>query len=62
MKSLRRILSAVLFSLIVLGSFTEAQTVYFSEGVADDGYVIGSSSNFNIWRDGGYLYILARLG
>ena len=47
MKSFRRILSAAFFSLIILGSFTEAQTVYFCEGVDDDG---------------GYLYILTRLG
>ena len=62
MKSLRRILSVTLFSLILLGSFTQSQSVYFCEGVDDDGYPIGSSSEFTISRDGGYLYILTRLG
>ena len=62
MKSLRRILSAVLFLFIILGSFTEAQTVYFCESVDDDGYAIGSSSTFTIGREGGYLYVLTRLG
>jgi len=62
MKSLRRILSITLFSLLLLGSFTQAQTLYFCEGVDDDGYPIGSSSEFTISRDGGYLYILTRLG
>ncbi len=61
MKSLRKILSVTLFSLALLGSFTQAQSVYFCEGVDDDGYPIGSSSEFTISRDGGYLYILTRL-
>jgi len=39
-----------------------AQSVYFCEDVDDDGYPIGSSSEFTISRDGGYLFILTRLG
>jgi len=39
-----------------------AQSVYFCEDVGDDGYPIGSSSEFTIPRDGGYLFILTRLG
>ena len=62
MKSLRRILSVTLFSLILLSSLTHAQSVYFCESVDDDGYPIGSSSSFTIGIDGGYLYILTRLG
>ncbi|RKY93197.1 MAG: hypothetical protein DRQ01_05325 [Ignavibacteriae bacterium] len=38
-----------------------AQSVYFCEDVDDDGYPIGSSSEFTISRDGGYLFILTRL-
>jgi hypothetical protein len=62
MKSLRRMLSVTLFSLILLGSFTQAQSVFFCESVDDDGHPIGSSSSFTIGIEGGYLYILTRLG
>lgn len=62
MKSFRRILSVTLFSLILLGSLTQAQSVYFCESIDDDGNPIGSSSSFTIGIDGGYLYILTRLG
>jgi hypothetical protein len=39
-----------------------AQSLYFCEGVDDDGYAINESSVFNIPDGGGYLYFLVRLG
>jgi len=38
-----------------------AQTIYFCEGVDDDGYPISEASSFTIPDDGGYLYVLIRL-
>ena len=38
-----------------------AQSIYFCEGVDDDGYAINEASTFTIPRDGGYLYVLVRL-
>jgi hypothetical protein len=62
MKFILRILSlAAILSLLSFSSIN-AQTVYFCEGVDDDGYAIGSSSSFTISRSGGYLYVLTRLG
>lgn len=52
-----------LFSLLLLiAAFSvSAQTVYFCEGVDDDGYPEGEASTFTIPSDGGYLYVLTRL-
>jgi len=62
MKFTIRIFSlGAIFFLLSLSSIN-AQTVYFCEGVDDDGYAIGSSSSFTISRSGGYLYVLTRLG
>jgi hypothetical protein len=38
-----------------------AQSIYFCEGVDDDGYAINEASTFTISDDGGYLYVLVRL-
>lgn len=51
-----------LFTVLVALSSINAQTLYFCEGVDDDGYAIGSSSVFNIPSEGGYLYFLVRMG
>ena len=53
----------IIFGLImlVIASETEAQTLYFCEGVDESGYPITESSVFNISSGGGYLYALVRL-
>jgi hypothetical protein len=38
-----------------------SQSIYFCEGVDDDGEPIDESSTFTIPEDGGYLYILVQL-
>lgn len=48
-------------ALFVLSSSALSQTLYFCEGVDDDGYPINESSTFNIGSGGGYLYFLVRL-
>jgi hypothetical protein len=52
------------FVLFTIASFNDAfsQTLYFCEGVDDDGYAINDATTFNIPDDGGYLYFLVRLG
>jgi hypothetical protein len=50
------------FFAVLTGSSSNAQTLYFCEGVDDDGYAITESSVFNIPSSGGYLYFLVRLG
>jgi hypothetical protein len=60
---IKKILSAAVFA-IALFALTEnanSQTMYFCEGVSNDGYAITESSVFNIGRDGGYVYVLVRL-
>ncbi|MCI0449183.1 MAG: hypothetical protein L0Y79_05260 [Chlorobi bacterium] len=57
-------ITAILFlalAFFVLGSESNSQTIYFCEGVDDNGYPITESDVFNISRDGGYLYVLVRL-
>ena len=59
----KKLLTASLFVfafLVFSNSEGYSQTMYFCEGVDDDGYAISSASVFNISRDGGYLYILVR--
>lgn len=52
----------LLFSfLFIIVSNTSAQTMYFCEGVDDDGYPITDASSFTIPDEGGYLYVLIRL-
>ena len=52
-----------LFYFVFMGltGSSNAQTLYFCEGVDDSGYPITESSVFNIPRSGGYLYFLTRL-
>jgi hypothetical protein len=47
--------------LMLLFSSVSAQTIYFCEGVDDDGYPISEASSFTIPDEGGYLYVLVRL-
>jgi len=53
-----RILPLLLFLFCVSAN---AQTIYFCEGVDDDGYPISEASSFTIPDNGGYLYVLVRL-
>jgi len=53
-----QIVPLLLFLFCVSAS---AQTIYFCEGVDDDGYPISEASSFTIPDDGGYLYVLIRL-
>jgi hypothetical protein len=62
MKKFNSILFA--FALFIfLSSFTQlsAQTIYFCEGVDDDGDPISSSYTFTIPNSGGYLYALIKM-
>lgn len=61
MKAHLRLLSLIAF-LFTVSMSLNAQTVYFCEGVDDDGYPIEESTSFTIGSDGGYLYVLVRLG
>ncbi|OGU68545.1 MAG: hypothetical protein A2W30_02550 [Ignavibacteria bacterium RBG_16_36_9] len=47
--------------LMLLFSSVSAQTIYFCEGVDDNGYPISEASSFTIPDEGGYLYVLVRL-
>jgi hypothetical protein len=49
------------FVILLFAGKAEAQTLYFCEGVDDNGYPITESSVFNISSSGGYLYTLVRL-
>jgi len=54
----------ILYAVISISAFnnSSAQSLYFCEGVDDDGYAINESAVFNIPDDGGFLYCLVRLG
>ena len=54
-------LSLIIFLLFLSIASVSAQTLYFCEGVDDDGYPITEASSFTIPDDGGYLYVLIRL-
>ena len=61
MKSLLKFLSiTALFAILFIGSGV-AQTLYFCEGVDDDGYPKNDASTFTIGRNGGYLYMLVKM-
>jgi len=61
MKSLLKFLSIIsLFFILSVGTGF-GQSLYFCEGVDDDGYPEGESSSFTIGSNGGYLYTLVRL-
>jgi hypothetical protein len=49
---------SISFSLVNL---TYSQSIYFCEGVDDDGEPINESSQFTIPEDGGFLYVLIKL-
>lgn len=57
-----RLLVSLLFAFFfIFVSNLSAQTLYFCEGVDDDGYPITDASSFTIPDDGGYLCMLIRL-
>lgn len=61
----KKFLTASVFLLALMAfinSDAKSQSIYFCEGVDDDGYAITPSSEFTISRDGGYLYVLVRMG
>jgi hypothetical protein len=53
--------AVVALALLALTESSNAQSIYFCEGVTKDGYAITESSVFNIGSDGGYVYVLVRL-
>ena len=60
---IKKLLTSALFAvaLLLISSSSNAQSIYFCEGVTDDGYPITESSTFNIGSGGGYVYVLVRL-
>ncbi len=54
-------ISFIALALLVINEKSNAQSIYFCEGVTNDGYPITESSVFNIGSDGGYVYVLVRL-
>ena len=56
-----KIFSSVVICFLLLSTSINAQSIYFCEGVDDDGYAINEASSFTIPKDGGYLYVLVRL-
>ncbi|MEI7485142.1 MAG: hypothetical protein WCK13_10575 [Ignavibacteriota bacterium] len=50
-----------LFALFFIVNSVKSQTLYFCEGVDDDGNPIGTSSTFSIPFEGGYFYALVKL-
>ncbi|MBZ0203857.1 MAG: hypothetical protein K8I03_12635 [Ignavibacteria bacterium] len=51
----------IALAFLVLNEKSNSQTLYFCEGVTNDGYPQTESSVFNIGSDGGYVYVLVRL-
>ncbi|MEO8512797.1 MAG: hypothetical protein ABI543_04515 [Ignavibacteria bacterium] len=60
---IKKLFTASLFvlALLAVSQKSNSQTLYFCEGVSDDGYPITESSTFNIGSNGGYVYALVRL-
>ncbi len=54
-------LSLFVLALFAVSNNTSAQSIYFCEGVTNDGYPITESSTFNIGSDGGFVYVLVRI-
>ena len=48
-------------SLFIIVNTAKSQTIYFCEGVDDNGNPIGSSSTFSFPFNGGYFYALVKL-
>ena len=62
MKQIKLFILAFVISIVSsLLSLSYSQTIYFCEGVDDDGEPINESSTFTIPEDGGYLYVLVKL-
>ena len=60
MKSLLKFFTiTALFTALFIGS-SLAQSLYFCEGVDDDGYPKNDATSFTIGSSGGYLYMLVR--
>jgi hypothetical protein len=59
MKKLALLVSVV--ALFFITNSAKSQTIYFCEGVDDNGNPIGTSSSFSIPYDGGYFYALVQL-
>jgi len=51
----------IILAAFALSNISNAQTLYFCEGVDDDGYPITESSVFRISSSGSYLYFLVRV-
>lgn len=62
MKSFLKLFSLAALLVLLSASTGLSQTLYFCEDVDDDGYPEGESSSFTIGRNGGYLYMLVRMG
>lgn len=62
-KMIKKLFTISLFviALFAISQKANSQTLYFCEGVSDDGYPITESSTFNIGSSGGYVYALVRL-
>lgn len=60
---LKKLFTLLLFAIVLMAfnKSSNAQSMYFCEGVSSDGYPITESTVFNIGSGGGYLYILVRL-
>lgn len=60
---IKKLITISLFAiaLLVINQKANSQSIYFCEGVTDDGYPITESSTFNIGSGGGYVYVLVRL-
>jgi hypothetical protein len=60
---MKKILTVLFFLavLFVISKTSFSQTLYFCEGVDDNGYPITQSSTFYIPSGGGYFYFLVRL-
>ena len=61
MKKTLLVIAIAFMALFVMGKSASAQTLYFCEGVSDDGKPITPSSTFNIPSGGGYFYFLTKL-
>ncbi len=59
----KKLITVSLFAvtLMFVSNSANSQSIYFCEGVSNDGYPITESSVFNIGSGGGYVYVLVRL-
>lgn len=61
MKKTLLVLVFMFIALFAIEKSANAQTLYFCEGVSDNGSPITPSSTFNIPSGGGYFYFLVKL-